>query len=90
MDLRGNLILGMPCAALLPTSKPDRPRYSFGIASDMDRTQKFKSYRSRILADSQGVLAIDIPAIHGGDQSNAERPSFREARCFLDIHSEQR
>src|SRR5687768_18224047 len=26
LDLRGDLVLGMPCAASLPTSKPGRPR----------------------------------------------------------------
>src|SRR5436190_2762888 len=26
MDLRGDLVLGMPCAASMPTSKPGRPR----------------------------------------------------------------
>src|SRR6185503_206593 len=26
MDLRGVLVLGMPCAASMPTSKPGRPR----------------------------------------------------------------
>src|SRR5882672_1331562 len=27
MDLRGVLVLGMPCAASMPTSKPGRPRF---------------------------------------------------------------
>ena len=27
MDLRGDLLLGMPCAASMPTSKPGRPRF---------------------------------------------------------------
>jgi hypothetical protein len=29
LDLRGDLALGMPCAASMPTSKPGRPRFGW-------------------------------------------------------------
>src|SRR3954467_13035622 len=42
MDLRGDLVLGMPCAASMPTSKPGRPRDRL-CNNVLSHTENFKA-----------------------------------------------
>src|SRR2546421_11646482 len=79
MDLRGVLVLGMPCAASLPTSKPGRPRNQ-SLLSHMGMARAKKApaaaglFRARALyfglvepEPELGVLAVPLAPAPAGE-----------------------